>query len=180
MPLSASMYAFSATDALNSSHCSLATLCHSDTAIRRGIDNQPDATARANLLSLADTLTDVAKLLGAPLTITSGFRCATLNAAVGGVEDSQHISGQAADFKCPQAGTPADIAHRIADSNIVFDQLILEYGRWVHLSIAAADETPRREVLHIPDKACGYLAGLPAKADALVEVSHDMFGVKPA
>lgn len=177
MPLPASTYAFAASDALNSSHCSLATLCHSDTADRRGIDNQPDETSRANLRRLADTLTEVAKLLGAPLTITSGFRCETLNAAVGGVEGSQHTSGQAADFKCPLAGTPAEIAHRIAASHIVFDQLILEFGSWVHLSIAAAGETPRREVLHIPDRASGYLAGLPETA---IAGTRGVSGVKPA
>lgn len=142
-------------------HCSLEVLCHSDTARRLGIDNTPDAGARTHLQRLSATLQDVARLLGAPLTITSGYRCVTLNAAVGGVENSQHITGQAADFKCPEAGTALTVAHRIAASDIPFDQLILEYGKWVHLSVPAESQTPRREILTILRAEDGYRAGLP-------------------
>lgn len=154
-------FAFSASDTLNSSHCSLATLCHSDTALRRGLKNEADEHASANLKRLARTLTDVAALLGAPLQITSGFRCEELNQAVGGVEGSQHTTGQAADFKCPAAGCPLEVAALIAASTIEFDQLILEFNRWVHLSIAAEGQTARREVLHINSSAEGYREGLP-------------------
>ena len=165
-PVQAPEFAFWASDTLNSAHCSVATLCHSDTALKNGIDNQPDEQVRDNLLRLSETLTAVSRLSGSPLQITSGFRCESLNRAVGGVEGSQHSTGQAADFKCPSFGSALELAHAIAASSITFDQLILEYGRWVHLSVAAAGETPRREVLHINSAAEGYLDGLPPRTEA--------------
>lgn len=149
----------------DSDDCSLTRLCHSDTALRMGIPNQPDARQTRNLERLSDMLRQVSELLGAPLQITSGFRCDALNAAVGGVPDSQHVMGLAADFKCPQAGSALQVARLVANSDLPFDQLILEYGRWIHLSIAAADDLPRREVLTILDAASGYVDGLPDEND---------------
>jgi len=35
---------------------------------------------------------------GRPVTINSGYRCPAHNASVGGVEDSMHVEGKAADF----------------------------------------------------------------------------------
>jgi hypothetical protein len=139
---------------------SLQQLCHSDTALKMCIDNTPGETHRRNLARLSQTLSQVQTLLGAPLQITSAFRCAALNAAVGGVPDSQHVLGLAADFKCPQAGSPFEWAEKIMASELVFDQLILEFGRWIHISLATEGETPRREVLTIRTAAQGYLQGL--------------------
>ena len=44
-----------------------------------------------------------------PLRITSGYRCKTHNAAVGGTANSQHATGQAADFYISGV-TPVEIA----------------------------------------------------------------------
>lgn len=126
------------------------------------ICNEPDEQQRANLIVLAGLLDQVADILGHGLTITSGFRCAQLNAAVGGVPDSQHIDGLAADFKCPQAGSAWRVARLIAESPVAFDQLILEYGKWVHISAAPAHCAPRRQVLTILSAQTGYTEGLPA------------------
>jgi zinc D-Ala-D-Ala carboxypeptidase len=49
---------------------------------------------------------------------------------------SQHMTGQAADFISPGFGSPAEIAAALRDSGIEYDQLILEFGRWVHISFA--------------------------------------------
>ncbi|MFP3500591.1 peptidase M15, partial [Pseudomonas sp. SIMBA_059] len=46
---------------------------------------------------------------------------------------------------------------RISNSTIAFDQLILEFDRWVHLSVTC--DTPRRQVLTLR-KGSGYLPGL--------------------
>src|SRR6266571_3248019 len=54
-------------------------------------------------------------------------------------------------------GTPLDVARAMRQSDIDFDQCILEYGRWVHLSFSDA---PRGRVLTIYDEKDGYLAGL--------------------
>ena len=135
----------------------LAELIHSATASERGIWNAPDETALANLRLLAQGLDAVRDLLGHPLAISSGYRSPALNAAVGGVAGSQHSLGLAADFTCAAFGDPLTVAQAIVGAEIAFDQCILEYGRWVHLSFTDA---PRRRALTIygPDK--GYQLGL--------------------
>jgi zinc D-Ala-D-Ala carboxypeptidase len=80
-----------------------------------------------------------------------------LNAAVGGSGASQHMLGLAADFECPGFGTPLEVARAIQRSGIAFDQCILEYGRWVHLSFSDA---PRGRMLTIYEDEKGYVAGL--------------------
>lgn len=140
----------------------LEALCYSDTALRLGINNIPDASIHNNLCRLAATLLQVRMHLGHPLKITSGFRNKALNDAVGGVPDSQHILGLAADFYCPGYGSPIEVAQSIEQSELQFDQLILEYGRWIHISVAADSHTMRQEVLTIWDKHSGYQAGVVA------------------
>lgn len=115
-------------------HFSLDELTASDLATRKSIDNTPNVDQIENLKILAGTLEQVRELLGHPLRINSGFRGVKLNAAVGGSKTSAHLDGLAADFVCPEFGTPQEIAIEIAASNITFDQLIQE-GTWVHLSV---------------------------------------------
>ena len=140
-----------------SANFSLVQLTDSETARRNGIDNTPPTEIIGNLKRLAAGLEEVQALLGAPLEISSGYRCAALNEAVGGTGNSQHVQGLAADFVCPGFGSPMDIARTIRQSKIDFDQCILEFGRWVHLSFSDA---PRGRVLTIYDPEDGYLAGL--------------------
>jgi len=140
-----------------SRHFTLAGLTRSQVARRHGIDNVPPPELIGNLRLLARGLDQVRQLLGHRLRINSGYRCAALNAAVGGAEGSQHTMGLAADFECPRFGPPLAIVAAIHRSPIVFDQCILEFGRWVHLSFSAA---PRRRVLTIYDAREGYLEGL--------------------
>jgi hypothetical protein len=96
-------------------------------------------------------------LTGFPLEISSGYRCPELNSRVGGAKTSQHTRGQAADFTCDKFGPPLDIIKTIRVSDIDFDQCILEYAKWVHISFRAA---PRGKVLTIYDSKEGYLDGL--------------------
>jgi hypothetical protein len=136
---------------------SLTDLVYSETAEQSGIDNTPPREIVENLKRLAAGLEAVQTLLGAPLEISSGYRCVALNEAVGGSGASQHVQGLAADFDCAAFGTPLEIARAIQGSGIQFDQCILEYGRWVHLSFSDA---PRRRMLTIYDEEKGYIAGL--------------------
>jgi len=136
---------------------SLSELVYSETAEERGIDNTPPPEIIENLRRLAAGLEAVRSLLGRPLEISSGYRCAALNEAVGGSSTSQHLQGLAVDFECPAFGTPLEIADAIRRSALEFDQCILEYGRWVHLSFSDA---PRRRLLTIYDDDKGYVAGL--------------------
>jgi hypothetical protein len=139
---------------------SLARFTHSGTARERGLDNQPGPEHLAHLRLLAAGLEEVQALLGAPLTISSGYRSPALNAAVGGVPHSLHALGLAADFVCPAFGTPLVVARAIAASPIAFDQVIHEYGRWVHFGLARPDAAPRRQLLTICSSVAGYLDGL--------------------
>ena len=135
----------------------LAILVRSETAEQQGIDNTPLPEVLDNLRILAAGLEQVQALLGYPLEISSAYRCPALNAAVGGSTTSQHVQGLAADFVCPDFGPPLEIARAIGDSAIGFDQCILEFGRWVHVSFSPQ---PRGRVLTIYDGKEGYLAGL--------------------
>lgn len=135
---------------------SFAELTASQTAARRGIDNTPPDDVLDNMRALASLLEDVRRLLGKPISISSGYRSPALNTAIGGSANSQHCKGQAADFICPKFGTPYDVADAIARSNIAFDQLIYE-GTWCHISWS---ETPRHEVLTARFKPIRYEGGL--------------------
>lgn len=138
----------------------LATLTQSDTALRLGIANQPPPEHLANLRRLAALLEDVQRLLGGTLAINSAYRSAALNAAVGGVATSRHCLGLAVDFTCARHGAPLEVARTIAASALAFDQLIHEFGRWVHLGLAPAGQAPRRQLLTICSSAAGYRDGL--------------------
>lgn len=159
---------------LLSRYHNLDVLVRSDTAEARGINNTPPAEIVANLRRLAQGLDHVRELLGHPLEISSGYRCPMLNVAVGGSPDSQHVQGLAADFVCPGYGLPVEIVLAIAGScpSIRFDQCILEFGRWVHISFASFALEPRRRVLTIYDSREGYLEGLYAlRAGELLQLA---------
>ena len=132
-----------------SRHITLAGLIRSDVARQRGIDNTPPVELIGNLRMLGSGLDQVRRLLGHRLRISSGYRCPALNDAVGGARASQHTLGLAADFECPGFGTPIEIVAAIQDSPIVFDQCILEFGRWVHVSVPPEKAQPRLMALTI-------------------------------
>ena len=72
---------------------------------------------------------------GFPIHISSGFRCPTLNRAVGGVANSQHLRGEAADIDTGSIAANRKLAKMIVDMNLPFDQLIDESNyAWVHVS----------------------------------------------
>ena len=138
----------------------LAQLTHSDTALKHGIANTPEPAHLINLRRLAAGLEQVQKLLRHPLTINSAYRNPAVNQLVGGVPGSRHALGLAADFVCPAFGTPLEIARALAASSIPVDQIIHEYGRWVHFGLPAPGDAARRELLTIRSSAEGYLDGL--------------------
>lgn len=101
-----------------------------------GLPNAPGQVELANLQKLAQTLEAVRSALGNnPITINSAYRSPRVNSAVGGSATSAHMLGLAADFVCPTYGKPIAVCQAIAASGIQFDQLIHEYGRWIHIGI---------------------------------------------
>ena len=125
-------------------HFTIEELYASDTAKRLGIDNKPTTQKMINLVYLAAYVLEPLRVaMGRPIRISSGYRCERLNTAVGGVRNSQHLKGQAADISIE-----GDIAFgkRIFDyikSHLQFDQLIWEHDRngtyWVHVSFVYPD-----------------------------------------
>ena len=118
-------------------------LTRSATAIRRGIDNTPDITIKANLKALVENILDpLRSAWGRPIIVTSGYRCPLLNRAVGGATNSAHLYGYAADIRTV-TDTRADNARLLRlllNLGLPYDQVINEYpdaqGRpdWIHVS----------------------------------------------
>lgn len=53
---------------------------------------------------------EIRRRIGKPITVNSGIRCQTHNANVGGVSNSQHLYGPAADLGCPSGISAAQMA----------------------------------------------------------------------
>lgn len=124
-----------------SKYVSLAEVTRSDTAKRKGIDNTPTQEHLENLKVICEEVFDkVREHFGVPLFISSGYRSAALNKAIGGSATSDHNNGRALDLDQDGHGngvTNADVFNYIKD-NLEFDQLIWEFGTdknpdWVHV-----------------------------------------------
>lgn len=132
----------------------------SQTAARHGIDMTPSPRVIDNLERLCETcLQPVRDELGVVIYISSGYRPTKLNSLIGGSKTSAHRHGRAADFNAV-GHTPYEIVKIVADMGLPFDQVIHEFGQWVHLGIA--EELPRRQVLTADrrDGSVIYLPGL--------------------
>ena len=78
---------------------SVSELCASATALREGIDNRPSKCAYHLLHVLIEQLLDpIREAWGEPIVVSSGYRCKELNTLIGGVKNSHHILGCAADI----------------------------------------------------------------------------------
>jgi len=133
-----------------SEHFTLEEMTRSQMAKRHGIDNTPNDMQLENLKTLAKGMELVrTKLDSLPIIISSGFRCEALNDMLGSKRTSQHIRGLAADWTCDRYAYVARVFEVIAKSSIPFDQLILEYDSWIHISFPPEGEEPRRQVLVI-------------------------------
>jgi zinc D-Ala-D-Ala carboxypeptidase len=133
-------------------HFTLEEFTVSETAARRNISNvpSPQSYEYKNLQRIAKVMEEVRILLNdKPIFITSGYRGPQVNAAVGGSKNSAHMSGLAVDFYCPDFGTPKQICKELEQhmKKLGIDQLIYEYGTWVHLGLSA--NVPRHMALTI-------------------------------
>ena len=134
---------------------SLEEMYRSDTAQRCGIDNKPQTEEVVeNLRALCtEVLQPLRDHLGRPVVVSSGYRCKDLNKKVGGVENSQHLKGEAADIKVRDREELIDVMRYIMDETD-FDQLIREKSgstEWVHVS-HKRNGNNRRMVLRLARK----------------------------
>jgi len=130
---------------------SLSELTKSDTAIRKGINNNPSADQIEKLKSLCENILQPVRDRFGRVTITSGFRSVELCIAIGSSANSQHAKAEAADFECPGVDN-AEVADWIKN-NLEYDQLILEFynigepnSGWIHCSYIP--EQRRASCLH--------------------------------
>ena len=130
---------------------SLQELIKSDTAIRKGIDNNPNADQVEKLKALCENILQPVRDHFGRVKVTSGFRSVDLCMAIGSSANSQHAKAEAADFEC--MGTDnAELADWI-NQNLDYDQLILEFytpgepnSGWIHCSYTT--DQPRKQFLH--------------------------------
>ena len=129
---------------------SLQELIKSDTAIRKGIDNNPNADQIEKLKALCENILQPVRDHFGRVKVTSGFRSEDLCLAIGSSRNSQHAKAEAADFECVGVDN-AEVADWIK-TNLETDQLILEFytpgepnSGWIHCSYTS--DKPRKQFL---------------------------------
>jgi hypothetical protein len=135
-----------------SKNFTLDELTASATAKAKGIINAPGVDEVCNMCALVHhILQPLRDAMGEPIKIGSGYRCTKLNQAVGGVANSQHIKGQAADLCIDGDMKKGRRWFNWILDNCDFDQLIFEHNAkgtyWVHVSYRA-DGNNRHQVIN--------------------------------
>ena len=135
-----------------SKNFTLEELTASATATAKGIRNNPGQTDIINLCALVHkVLQPLREAMGHPIKIGSGFRSLALNQAVGGVSNSQHMRGEAADLCIDGDIQKGKQWFNWIKTHCEFDQLIWEKNPktgnyWVHVSFRC-DGLNRRKVI---------------------------------
>lgn len=139
----------------------IAEMVQSNTADRLKINNNPPTSVRVHLTETITLLECIRAeweeycerySLGTPaIRISSGYRSPELNKAVGGVKNSAHVDGYAADLQ-PVNGKQDEFekffATEFSHMGYAFDQIIIEKSktsRWVHVGYKRADGKQRRQ-----------------------------------
>lgn len=132
---------------------SLEELTRSEAADRNGWDNTPNAQEIENLKRLAALLQQVKTAVGGkPVMINSGFRSKRVNDAVGSKDSSQHRLGCAADIRVPGM-KPREVVEACIAADVPFDQIILEFDSWTHISVPNTPEFKPRGSKLIIDRS---------------------------
>jgi hypothetical protein len=141
-------------------HFTLEEFTTSEIASRRGIKNEPPKEAWIDIIRTCEGLEKIRALTEKPILIISGYRSIELNRILGSGDGSQHVLGRAADIICPRYGSAQVLAQFIESKkdDVCYDQLIYEFGSWVHVSFVA--DRPRKESLTIKSKRTGYRLGI--------------------
>lgn len=139
----------------------IAEMVQSNTADRLKISNNPPASVKVHLTETITLLECIRAeweeycerySLGTPaIRISSGYRSPELNKAVGGVKNSAHVEGYAADLQ-PVNGNQDEFERffvtDFSKMGYAFDQIIIEKSktsRWVHVGYKRADGKQRRQ-----------------------------------
>lgn len=130
-------------------HFTIEELIYSETALHKRMRNKTNQQIETNLRMLVETVLDpLREAYGKPITVTSGYRCKELNRAVGGVSNSQHVSGCAADITVNSRSGNRDLMRLAVKLGLPIDQAIDEKDfQWVHISCAGGLTPPRHQLL---------------------------------
>lgn len=148
-----------------SDHFTLSEFTRSATADKYGFKNTPNENQIANLKALCENVLEPLRTFANSISphpkgesvgvfISSGFRCPKLNALVGGVPNSQHKTGEAADIRIPDIAT-GNLWFEWMEDNLQFDQLIKERATrtsksfWIHVSYKLDSSKNRQQVKSI-------------------------------
>ena len=143
----------------------IAEMVQSNTADRLKISNNPPADVRVHLTETITLLECIRAewaeycerySLGTPaIRISSGYRSPAVNKAVGGVKNSAHMYGYAADLN-PVNGNEDEferfMANEFSKMGYAYDQIIIERSktsRWVHVGYKRPDGKQRRMCFHL-------------------------------
>lgn len=137
-----------------SENLSLAEVTISDSAKRLGINNTPTKDHLIALTKLANNVFQpIRDHFKVPIHISSGYRSSALNKALKGASNSQHCKGEAIDIDMENSasGVTNSMIFNYIKNNLIFDQLIWEFGdtkepSWVHVSYSK-DKEQRNEIL---------------------------------
>lgn len=152
-----------------SKYVSISEVISSDTAKRKGIDNSPTPEHLENLkVTCTEVFDKVREHFDVPIYISSGYRSAALNKAIGGSATSDHNNGKALDLDQDGKGngvTNRQVFDYIKD-NLEFDQLIWEFGSsqnpdWVHVGYRKGAN--RKQILRAIRNASGKTVYAPYK-----------------
>ena len=133
-----------------SKHITYAEAIHSNTAKRKGIDNTPSPTHVETMKETANKIFEpLREFVCGPIKVTSMFRSAALNEAIGGAKSSQHMKGQAMDLDDVYGHKSNAEVYQWIKENLNFDQLIWEFGtdtnpNWIHVSYVNDEDNRNR------------------------------------
>jgi zinc D-Ala-D-Ala carboxypeptidase len=132
-----------------SPHFSLEELTKSEIATRLGLDNTPGVDEITNLTRLCTGYLEPARSQVGPIETTSAFRSVPVNFAVHGSATSAHPRGRAHDGRAVNLSLLEYMDWWVNKSGLPFDQVIFEFGGWIHVGISEIGDVPRKEALMI-------------------------------
>lgn len=149
-----------------SANFTLSELTKSQTALRKGIPNNPNATQIDALKELClNVLQPLRSYYDKPVLVSSGFRTPELCLAIGSSIESQHAKGQAADIEISSVDNK-ELADYIIN-NLSFDQIILEFydgtpdSGWIHISYVSEKENRGQKLKAFKDEKTGKVRYVP-------------------
>ena len=136
-----------------SAHFKLEEFLTSSVARQKSLENMPSWEIVEHLSELAEFLEDLRMTWGSGIHVNSGFRNPQLNDYVGGVSNSVHMLGYAADLRPVNGdmkGFVACVKNWLKDKD--FDQCLIESHNktvWVHIGLYNNEKKQRHIIKNL-------------------------------